>query len=166
MVALAVTESTQVDKMLGSTTPFIPEKLAPTEHHGRIRLAFFDWANGLVAGDAGGVISILKLPAGKVRLLGNMSYIYHNMTTGGNTVEIGWLAYKDIDGTDVAADPNGLDTAISVEAAGTISIGTVLVAECAQKLFESQEGVMLTLTSVGIIAASDVLQGCIAYVLD
>lgn len=164
MVALAVTESTQIANI--NAVPSV--KLAPVEHHGRIRVAFFDWANGLVAGDAGGVIDIIKLPAGRVRLLGRLSSIYHDMTTGSNTIDIGWKAYVDLDAADVAADPNGLDDGVSVETAGTINIGTVaaVLAVCGQKLFESQEGVILTVTSVGIVAASDVMQGHLAYVLD
>lgn len=164
MVALAVTESTQIANV--NAVP--PVALAPSEHHGRIRIAFFDWLNGLVAGDAGGVISVVKLPAGKVRLLGRLSSIYHDMTTGSNTIDIGWAAYTDIDGEVVAADPDGLDDGISVETAGTILVGTVaaMITTCGQKLFESQEGVMITVTSVGIVAASDVMQGHFAYVLD
>lgn len=164
MVALAVTESTQIANI--NAVPSVA--LSPTEHHGRIRIAFFDWLNGAVAGDAGGVIDIIKLPAGKVRLLGRLSSIYHNMTTGSNTIDIGWKAYTDINGDAVAADPDGLDDDIAVETAGTINIGTVaaVLATCGQKLFESQEGVILTITSVGIVAAADVLQGHVAYVLD
>ena len=164
MVALAVTESTQIVNV--NAVP--PVALAPTEHHGRIRIAFFDWLNGAVAGDAGGVVSIVKLPAGKVTRRGRFSSIYHNMTTASNTIDIGWLAYTDINGDAVAADADGLDDGIDVETAGTINIGTVaaVLATCGQKLFESQEGVTLTITSVGIVAAADVLQGHIAYVLD
>lgn len=162
MAVLAVTESTQYAKLIA--VPSV--RLDTLESHGRIRTLNFDWANGLVAGEAGGVISIAKLPAGRVALLGLLSTIYHNMTTGSNTIEIGWLAYTDLDGEAVVADPNGLDTGISVETAGSIFIGTVLVANNNRKVFESQEGVVLTVTSVGIVAASDVMEGSLAYVLD
>lgn len=164
MVALAVTESTQY----GYTIAVPPVALAPCNHHGKLRVAWFDWANGLVAGDAGGVISIVRLPAGRVRLLGRLSSIYHNMTTGGNTIDIGWAAYTGIDGVAVDADPDGLDDGVSVETAGTINIGTVaaVLATCGSKLFESQSGVVITVTSVGIVAASDVLQGHLVYVLE
>ena len=164
MVALAVTKSTQFSNI----TAVPPVALAPIEHHGRLRVAFFDWLNGSVAGDAGGVISIVRLPAGRVRLLGRLSSIYHNMTTASNTILIGWAAYTDLDAVAVDADPNGLDNSIDVETAGTINIGTVaaVLAVCGQKVFESQEGVTITLTSVGIVAAADVLQGHLTYVLD
>ena len=145
-----------------------PVALSPVDHHGRLRVAFFSFLNGAVAGDAGAVIQLCKLPAGRVRLLGRLSSIYHNMTTASNTILIGWAAHTDLDATAVAADPNGLDNSIDVEAAGTINVGTVaaLLATCGQKLFESQEGVIITLTSVGIVAAADVLQGHLTYVLD
>lgn len=164
MVALAVTESDQVENL--NSTPAVPVSVA--DLHGKVRIAFFEWDNGLVAGDAGGVIDIVKLPAGRVRVLGRLSSIYHNFTTGSNTIDIGWKAYTDLDGAAVAADPDGLDDGIDVETAGTINIGTVaaVLAECGQKLFESQEGVTLTVTSVGIVAASDKMVGHIAYVLD
>ncbi len=162
MVALAITESTQYAKLIA--VPSV--RLDPLESHGRIRTLNFDWANGLVAGDAGGVISICKLPAGRVAMLGLLSTLYHNMTTGSNTILIGWAAYTDLDGDAVVADPNGLDNAISVETAGNVFMGTVLVANNNRKIFESQAGVVLTVTSVGVIAASDVLEGSIAYVLD
>jgi hypothetical protein len=164
MVALAVTESTQYGYLLDVP----PVALAPCDHHGRIRMAWFDWLNGAVAGDAGGVISVVKLPAGRVRLLGRLSSIYHNMTTGSNTIDIGWAAYTGIDGVAVDADPDGLDDGVSVETAGTINVGTVaaVAATCGSKVFESQTGVVITITSVGIVAAADVLQGFFAYVLD
>jgi len=164
MVALAVTESTQY----GYTIAVPPVALAPCNHHGKLRVAWFDWLNGAVAGDAGGVVSIVRLPAGRVRLLGRLSSIYHNMTTGSNTIDIGWAAYTGIDGVAVAADPDGLDDGVSVETAGTILIGTVSAvhAICGSKLFESQSGVVITVTSVGIVAAADVMQGHLVYTLD
>ena len=162
MTVLAVIESTQYAKLIAVP----PVQLDPLESHGRIRTLNFDWANGLVAGEAGGVVSIVKLPAGRVALLGLLSTLYHNMTTGGNTIDIGWAAYVDLDGEDVAADPDGLDDGISVETAGNIFIGTVLVANNNRKVFESQGGVILPVTSVGIVAASDVMEGSFSYILD
>jgi hypothetical protein len=59
-----------------------------------------------------------------------------------------------------------LDAAVSYETAGSVFLGTVLVANNNRKIFESQTGVVITLTAAEIIAASDVVEGSIAYVLD
>lgn len=144
-----------------------PVPLSPVDHHSKVRFAKITYLQ-VAAGDAGSIIHLCKLPAGRVRLIGRLSSLYHNLTTGSNTVDIGWLAYVDLDAADVAADPDGLDDGVSVEAAGTINLGTVaaVLAVGGCKLFESQEGVTLTLTSVGIPAENDVLDGFVAYVLD
>ncbi len=155
--------STEMTKVLA--VPQVP--LSPVAHHGKIRFAKVTYLQ-VAAGDAGDLIQLCKLPAGRVRLIGRLSSIYHNLTTGSNTILIGWAAYTDLDAAAVAADPNGLDNAINVESAGTILVGTVaaVLAVGGNKLFESQEGVIITLTSVGIPAQNDTLDGFIAYVLD
>lgn len=141
-------------------------KLPVSDMTGKLRAAHFSWAKSAVAGEAGDVIEIVKLPAGRVRLLGLLSTIMQNFTTASNTIDIGWKAYTDLDGVAVVADPNGLDNGINVEATGNIHIGTVLVATNNEKLFESQSGVIITVTSVGIIAALDSMYGTIVYVTD
>ncbi len=134
---------------------------------GKMRVATFNWAKSAVAGEAGDVVELVKLPAGRVRLLGNLSCVYHNMTTGSQAVDIGWKAYTDLDGAAVAADPNGLDAATSFETAGFVSpLATVLVAKSYVKEFESQAGVVLILTAAEIIAALDSLYGHFVYVTD
>ena len=141
-------------------------KLAVSDMTGKLRVAKVTWAKSAVAGEAADIIQIAKLPAGRVRFLGLLSYRYHNMTTGSNTVDIGWAAYTDLDGAAVVANPDGLDDGVSVETAGLIRMGTVLVALGNEKLFESQSGVIITVTSVGIIAALDSIYGSIFYVTD
>ena len=138
-----------------------PVALAVSDHSGKLRIAYFDYTHGIVAGTAADVIHL-------VRIVGRLSAIYHNMTTGGNTVDIGWEAHTDLDGSTVAADPDGLDDGISVETAGTILVGTVaaVAALGGNKLLNSQTGFNIILTSVGIPAASDVVAGHIAYVMD
>ncbi|GAG97234.1 unnamed protein product, partial [marine sediment metagenome] len=88
------------------------------------------------------------------------------LTTGSQAIEVGWAAYVDPEGESVAADGSGLDTGVSAESAGTINICTVQVATGSFKIFESGSGVTLIVTAAEIIAASDVMEGAIAYVLD
>jgi len=115
------------------------------------------------------VIQLCKLPAGRVRVLGKESALYHNLTTGTVDLDVGWAAYTDFAGDAVAADADGLDDNIDCETAGVVRLGTVaaVLAECQSKVFESQEGVIITGTiKTAVIAADDELKGYIAYVLD
>lgn len=155
--------STEMTNILA--VPSVP--LSPVDHHGKVRYAKVTYLQ-VAAGDAGDIIQLCKLPAGRVRLIGRLSSLYHNLTTGSNTIDIGWAAYTNLDDTAVVADPDGLDDGIDVETAGTILVGTVaaVLAVGGNKLFESQEGVVITLTSVGIPAESDTIDGFIAYVCD
>lgn len=155
--------STEMTKVLA--TP--PVSLSPVAHHGKLRIAKVTYKQ-VAAGDAGDIIQLCKLPAGRVRLIGRLSSLYYNLTTGGATLLIGWAAYVGIDGVPVVADPNGLDDAVGAETAGTLVMGTVaaVLAVGGNKLFESREGVVITLTSVAIPAQNDTIDGFIAYVLD
>lgn len=134
---------------------------------GKLRVAYFSWAKSAVAGEAADVVELVRLPAGRVRLLGDLSGVYHNMTTASQAVDIGWKAYTGLDGVAVVADPNGLDAATSFETAAWVSpLATVLASAGYMKLFESQEGVVIALTAAEIIAALDSLYGYFTYVTD
>jgi len=155
--------STEMTKVL--TVPPVP--LSPVAHHGKLRIAKVTYKQ-IAEGTAGDFVHLCKLPAGRVRLIGRMSSLYHNLTVGSATLDIGWMGYVGLDGVAVVADPNGLDAGINVEAAGTILVGTVaaVLAVGGNKLFESREGVIIVLTMVGVPAANDTIDGFIAYVLD
>ncbi len=155
--------STEVTKL--NTVPPVP--LAPVAHHGKIRFAKVTYLQ-VAEGTAGDFVHLCKLPAGRVRLIGRLSSLYHNLTVASATLDIGWMGYTDLDAAAVAADPNGLDSGVAAETAGTILVGTVaaVLAVGGNKLFESQEGVTIVLTMVGVPAANDTIDGFIAYVLD
>lgn len=161
---MATFKSEQVTKL--DAVP--AEPLNVDELHGKVRIARFDY-DQVAEGAVGTVINLVKLPAGRIRLLGKESALYHNLTTGTVDLDVGWAAYKNFAGTDVAADPDGLDDNIDCESAGVVRLGTVaaILAECQTKVIESQEGVTITGTvRTAAIAADDTLKGYIAYVLD
>lgn len=133
---------------------------------GKVRIAAFSHTQS-GAGDAGSSAALVKLPPGKVRLLGAMSHAYVNWTTALATLDLGWDAYTDIDGAAVAADPNGLDDGLDVDAAGAKSFGSILAAAGAQKVFESRGGVVIRATSQDVaLADADTIAGYIVYVVE
>lgn len=141
-------------------------KNAVCDFAGKLRIARFSYAQG-AASTGGEYVRLVQLPAGRVRLIGQLSYLLHNLTTGGMTIDLGWEAYTDLDGDTVVADPNGLDNDISVETTGTLSpLATVLDTTGYTKVFESQTGVVITMTGDGVIAEDDYVYGDIVYATD
>lgn len=144
-----------------------PVALFVSDHSGKLRIAYFDYTQ-VAEGTAGDVVHVVNMPAGRVRIVGRLSAVYHNLTVGSATMHIGWNAHVDLDGVVVAADPNGLDNSVATETAGTVTIGTVaaVLALGGNKLLNSQTGFNITITMVGVPAANDSLAGHVAYVTD
>lgn len=142
-----------------------PVKAGAHDIHGRLRVAYFKHTQS-GAGDATSDIEAVRLPAGKVRILGALSNIEVSWATASATMDVGWAAYEDLNGTAVAADPNGLDDGINVDTANTeTAIGSLV--EAKTKLFESKGGVSIMLTSQDVaLADGDTAEGYIVYVVD
>lgn len=123
------------------------------------------------AGEATSTVALLKLPAGRVRVLLPLSSAYVNWTTGSATLDLGWDAYTGLDGVAVLADPDGLSDGIDVESAGFFNLGAYATAPAAIKAtggtkeFVSKTGIVIRATSPGAIASGDDLVGYIAYVV-
>lgn len=145
----------------------VPGKVNPTHAwHGRMRIGYFNFTQGAAAGDAGSVARLIKLPAGKVRVILPLSRIAFDALGAARTMDLGWEAYTNDDGTAVAADPNGLDDGVDVSGAGSVNpAGTV--GDHETYLFESQDGVVLTAQfNDGTIPAATNVSGYFIYVVD
>lgn len=159
---MAVTTQNSTEYGNSIATPIV--KSTPDVENGRVQCAFFTHAQS-GAGDATSSVAIAKLPPGKVRLLAHTSYAYVNWTTMSATLDLGWDAYVEPDGTSQAASVNGIDDGVSVETAGIINFGSALNATGRTKLFESREGVVIRASSTDTaIADGDDLVGCLFYV--
>jgi len=133
---------------------------------GRVRCAYFTHVQD-GAGDATSSTALVKLPAGKVRLLAAQSKAYVNWTTASATLDLGWDAYTDASGSAVVADPNGIDDGLNVDVAGFQTFGSALTATGGTKVFESKDGVVIRATSQDTaIADGDDLVGVLFYVVD
>lgn len=144
------------------TTPLT--KQDPAVWHGKLRFAEFTCTQS-GAGDATSSFAVVKLPPGKVTLLGDMSYAYVNWTTSLAKLDCGWDAYTDLDGNAVAADVDGLDDGVDVDAAGAINFCSVLATSGKKKTFESKDGVVIRISSTDVaIADTDTAKGYFVYV--
>lgn len=141
-------------------------KLILHELGGTVKCAFFTHTQAGL-GDATSSIALFKLPPGRIRLLASQSKAHFNWTTAVATADLGWDAYTDRDGSAVAADPNGLDDGIDVELAGFQTFGAIVTAAGGTKVFESESGVVIRMTSQDVaIADTNTLVGYMLYVVE
>ena len=137
-------------------------------YHGSVRIAFFTHDQDGV-GDAGSSVALCKLPAGKVKVLLKSSNAYVNWTTSSATLDLGWDAYTDINGTAVAADPDGLVDGLDVDTVGYQTLEGALagiIATGGTYTFETQSGVVIRATSPTAMVDGDDLVGYLLYVVD
>ena len=136
-------------------------------YHGRVRIAYFTHDQDGV-GDAGSSVALCSLPAGKVKVLLKSSNAYVNWTTTSATLDLGWDAYTDINGTAVAADPDGLADGIDVDVVGyrTFHELAAITALGGTYTFETQSGVVIRATSPTAMVDGDDLVGYLLYIVD
>lgn len=99
-------------------------------------------AGSYASGDANSTIALCFLPAGKYTLLGHLSTVAHSAFGTGRTMDIGWDAYENQDGTTVNADEDGIHSAADVAAAGAfVPLDELGVSR--MKVFDSKNGVTI-----------------------
>lgn len=126
---------------------------------GKLRMYAFNFTQGAAAGDAGSTAKLIKLPAGRITLIGSLSKLYFSAFGTARVLDIGWTAYRDKSGTVVAADANDIDNDINVASAGSALLGTALTTN-GLKEFESSTGVDIVATVAGgTIPAAATLKG-------
>lgn len=161
---MAITTENSV--VMAKLEGIIQGEVEPHQKDGRIRYLNIDFTQGAAAGDIASFQRLNKLPYGRCRLILPLSYIAHSAFGAGATLDLGWEAYTDLDGVAVVADPNGLDAAVNVAAAGNfVPAGTLGGGET--KLFNSQSGVVLVAQNGGaVIPVGATLKGFLSYVAD
>ena len=163
---MAVTSQLSAEYTIQTTTPIVNSNTV--DKHGKLRTLFFTHDQDGV-GDAGSLVTLGKLPAGKVKILGGLSRFYCNWVTGSQTMDIGWAAYTDEDGDDVALDVDGLVDGLDVDSVGYFSMESNIAAgklKGGNYTFNSNDGVVITAKAIGALADGDDLAGVITYVID
>jgi hypothetical protein len=150
---MATFNSTEYAKQIA--VPPVP--LDPTEDRGRIRLEHFT-LTGIVSATIGDLLNLVKLPAGKVRIL--RSSIKHGAWAASSTLAIGNLAATNSDKTTLAASANSILAATAMNNTTDIDV-------LAGVTFDTTTGVVLQGT-VGTAAGGTLpaTVGWIEYVQD
>lgn len=149
---MAAFDSDEYALQVGSTaTP-----LDPTQAQGRVRIGHFNFAALTAA--ANDTLNLLKMPAGKIRIL--RVCIQKSAFGAGGTLDMGFGAYTNrSDGAAVAADPDAFVANLAMDA-------TTAVDQLVDVVVDSRGGWTLTglLETAG--ATAETLKGWIEYTID
>jgi hypothetical protein len=163
---MAVTTQLSAEYTIQTTTPIVNSNT--TDKHGKYRTLFFSHDQD-GAGDANSTVTLGKLPAGKVKIIGGLSRFYCNWVTGSQTMDLGWKAYTDLNGDAVALDVDGLVDGLDVDAVGYFDMeGNTAAGKLkgGTYTFESRDGVEITALAIAALVDGDDLCGYITYVID
>lgn len=139
-------------------------KVYPDEWSGKLRIAHFTLTQ-TVAGDATSVQSLVKLPAGRVRILLDKSVIANSAFGTSRVLDIGYAAYTAKDGTETVADPDAFKNDLDVASAAAAASLAQAAGADPTVLFETRDGLVIQSTvSGGTIPANATLKGYIVYV--
>ena len=160
---MAVT--TQKSAEVTNITASPPTMLDTSSLHGRLRVAYFlHTQDG--AGDATSTVDLVKLPAGKGRILIRSSWLASSAFGSSRTLDIGYVAHTDNSGDAVAVDVDGLLDGLDNSSATAAMLGT---GTNALDTYLYDSNAPLTIQAVvagGTIPDTATLEGYIVYVLD
>ncbi len=117
------------------------------------------------AGDANSTVAIAYLPPGKYRYLGHESRIYHSAFGTARTLDVGWDAYTNEDGTAVVADEDGIHSAADVSVAGSFQPQDELLTHpVGTKVFDSRDGILFRIkVEGGALSAGEEVSGYMTF---
>ena len=90
-MAVTTENSTQLDNH--DASPVVKNTVG--DESGKFRMARFNFTQGAAAGDAGSLAYLVKIPAGRVRVILHQSRIAFSAMGAARTMDVGWLAYVD-----------------------------------------------------------------------
>ena len=133
-------------------------KIEPTDS-GALRLARFDFTQGAAAGDATSTVDLVRLPAGKVRIMGPLSRLAFSALGASRVIDVGHTGYTEPDGDAITADEDAFAAAIAATSAGASALtGEILV--------ESRDGFLVQAkVEAGTLPAAATMSGYIAYLM-
>lgn len=135
------------------------------DFHSRLRFLRFTFTQGAAAGDVNSLQYLTKLPAGKISVLTDKSKVWFSAFGASRTLDIGFDAYDNPQGTEQSADVDGLLDGEDVSGAGSAAMlgasdGGILE-------FHSKEGVDIVAKVLGdTIPVGATLKGYLVYVAD
>ena len=173
---MAATIETSVE--LANQLAHPPVEMESNYIYGKLRVYLVNFTQGAAAGDAATSRQrLIRLPAGKIRLLAASSWLKNSAYTATAVIDVGWEAYRDKSGAVVVADLDGivvgrLATASTTwnlamaddDVAGAQGAG---ISDNLTKVFESSSGVVITASNrTETIPAGATLKGYIVVAVE
>ena len=151
---MAVTNTGSAEYQNQTADPVV--ELAPTDQHGRVRMAHFTFDS--ITGDANSTLDLIKMPAGRVRVLG--VHMANSAFTATAALSLGHTGYTAEDGTAEPADDDAFATGVDV---ATASTGRYVHCDV---LVKSRGGFIVRGTVKTAGGASETLSGYLTYTVD
>lgn len=136
------------------------------EAEGKVRCLSIEFDQGDAAGDATSTQILGKLPAGRIRVLTNLSKIEFSAFGASRTLDIGFQAHEDEDGDAVAEDADYFASAVDVSAAGNVALDESGTPEISQALVSNAGIVVFSTVAGGTIPVNATLKGHIFYIVE
>jgi hypothetical protein len=134
-----------------------PVEMEANYFYGKLRVYRFTFTQSGV-GSAGSIARLVRLPAGKINVIGGLSRVKYSALGTSRTLAIGWAQYRDKTGAIITTSSGGIDAAFAAATAGNATLGSAL--SDFTKTFESSSGVTLIGTIAGgTIPAAATLAG-------
>jgi len=139
-MAVTTEKSTQVSN--ATATP--PVKDPAYDAGGVVKVLYFTFKQGSTAGDVNSTADLLNMPPGKYRILLDQSNVTTSAFGASRTLDVGYSAYTNYDGTAVAADEDAFVSAADVSSAATTALSEALANGADRTyLVDSKEGFIL-----------------------
>lgn len=140
--------------------------LTTRQSHGRIRYKKFTYTAPEAHAD-GSDVELVSLPANTVNILGTLSTLKTSAFGSSRVGKVGTMAYTDLNGDTVAADPDALALALDLSSAATNLISNNIALADTELAVQSASGFKINLTVTGgTIPSGATIKGHIAYVVD
>lgn len=127
---------------------------------GKLRIAHFTYTH--TAGAGVGEINLVKLPAGKKKILNLLSHFRTSAMVATADGDVGYRAYTNTVGVAVVADPNALGDGLDVATGG--DLGLPLPAVGYLDLDSSDEVTIFVDINTANIEDTDTIDGYIVYI--
>ena len=145
---LAAGVTTQNSTQYANNIATPPVKNASYDEFAKQRTYYFTHTQ-VGAGDANSLVNLVKIPAGKYRLLKTESRFVCSAFGAARTLDIGYLAYTKSDGTAVVASIDTILDGADVSAAANLGAGTNALGTDPSMILDSRDGITIQAKVLG-----------------
>lgn len=142
---------------------FDADRLYPVEYGGKIRISYFEFTQGVAAGDILSTAELCRLPMGRIRVLPQNSRIAWSAFGSSRVLDVGFRAYTTEGNAAVAEQGNALANDIDVSSAGA---GAAIGALLKWDIFSTKGVTVFAQVAGGTIPAAATIKGYITYVAE